>query len=191
MEDLLVDQEQWIAMDSGTKPTAISQEDWDKLERRVRSTIRLCLSMLLNVFGEDSAINLWAKLGSLYQSKSLVNKLFLQKKLFHLRMEENDNVAKHLNVYNTLVSQITSVGIKMAEEDKCITLLCSLSDSWHNLIVAIGSASQPTLKFDEIMSSLLKEEIRKKNMDSHIMDALFVRGHPQERYKNKGFGGGV
>ena len=79
MEDLLVDQEQWIAVDPGTKTTAISQEDWDKLERRARSTIRLFLSdsVLLNVFGEDSAVKLWEKLGSLYQSKSLVNKLFL------------------------------------------------------------------------------------------------------------------
>ena len=91
----------------------------------------MCLSdsMLLNISGEDSAVKLWEKLGSLYQSKSLVNKLFLQKKLFHLRMDENDTVTEHLNVYNTLVSQITSVGIKMAKEDKCITLLCSLPDS--------------------------------------------------------------
>ena len=67
--------------------------------------------MLLNVSGEDSAVNVWEKLGSLYQSKSLVNKLFMQKKLFHLRMDENDNVTEHMNVYNTLVSQITFVGI--------------------------------------------------------------------------------
>ena len=39
MEDLLVDREQWIVVDPGTKPTATSQEDWDKLERRARSTI--------------------------------------------------------------------------------------------------------------------------------------------------------
>ena len=114
MEDLLVDQEQWIAVDPGTKPTATSQEDWDKLERRARSTIQLCLSdsVLLNVSGEDSVVKLWEKLGSLYQSKSLVNKLFLQKKLLHLRMDKNDTVTEHLNVYNTLVSQITFVGIK-------------------------------------------------------------------------------
>ena len=43
MEDLLVDQEQWIFVDLGTKPIATSQDDWDKLERRARSTIRLCL----------------------------------------------------------------------------------------------------------------------------------------------------
>ena len=46
----------------------------------------MCLSdsVFLNVSGEDSVVKLWEKLGSLYQSKSLVNKLFLQKKLFHL-----------------------------------------------------------------------------------------------------------
>ena len=44
MEDLMVDREQWIDVDLGTKPTAMSQDHWDKLERRARSTIRLCLS---------------------------------------------------------------------------------------------------------------------------------------------------
>ena len=77
----------------------------------------------------------------------------------------------------------------MAEEDKCITLLCSLLDSWDNLIVAIGSSIQATLKFDEIVSSLLSEEMRRKTMDNHSMDALSVRGRPQERNKNKGSGG--
>jgi hypothetical protein len=45
--------------------------------------IRLCLAYLifLNVSGEDSTKKLWDKLGSLYQLKSLVNKLFLRKKI--------------------------------------------------------------------------------------------------------------
>ena len=64
-------------MDLGTKPMITSQEYWDKLEARERSTIRLFLSdsMLLNVSGEDSLVNIWGKLGSLYQSKSLVKKV--------------------------------------------------------------------------------------------------------------------
>ena len=66
-------------MDLGTKHTTMSKEDWDKLDRKERSMIRLCLSdsILLNVSGEYSAKKLWKKLGNLYQSKSLVNKLFL------------------------------------------------------------------------------------------------------------------
>ena len=39
MEDLLVDRDQWISMDPSTKPTATSQDDWDKFERRERSKI--------------------------------------------------------------------------------------------------------------------------------------------------------
>ena len=103
------------------------------------STIRLFLSnsMLLNVYGEHSVVNLWTMLGGLYQLKFIVNKLFLQNKLYHFRMDDNDTVTEHLNVYNNLISQITYVGIKMDEEDKCITLLCYLSDSWDNIIVAI------------------------------------------------------
>ena len=79
MEDLLVDKEQWAVVDPGTKPTGVSTEDWEKLDRKARSTIRLCLSdsVLLNISGEDSAKKLWEKLGNLYQSKSQVNKLFL------------------------------------------------------------------------------------------------------------------
>jgi hypothetical protein len=46
--------------------------------------------VLLNVSGESIAKELWDKLGNLYQSKSLVNKLFLRNKLYHLRMEDGD-----------------------------------------------------------------------------------------------------
>jgi hypothetical protein len=165
----------------------MSKEDWDKLDRRARSTIRLCLadSVLLNVSGESTAKELWDKLGSLYQSKSLVNKLFLRKKLYHLRMEDGDSMTEHLNAFNTLVSQLGSVNITIAEEDKCITLLCSLPDSWDNLVVAIGSTTQPTLKYEDVVASLLSEEMRRKSMDGHSTDALFVRGRPQERNPGK------
>ena len=44
-------------------------------------------------------------------------------------MEDGDFVTDHLNVFNTLVSHLISVDIKMEEEDKFITLLCSLPDS--------------------------------------------------------------
>ena len=83
MEDLLVDKDQWIAVDLGTKPMAMSDEDWSKLDQKAKSTIRLCVSdsIFLNVSGEATTKNLWEKLGTLYQSKSLVNKFFLRKKI--------------------------------------------------------------------------------------------------------------
>ena len=56
---------------------------------------------------------MWEKLGNLYQSKSLVNRLFLQNKLYHLRMEDGDSMTDHLNVFNTLVSELISIDSKM------------------------------------------------------------------------------
>ena len=67
------------AQTTSTPPTDMSKEDWEKLDRRERSTIRIYLEdlVLLNVSGESTAKELWDKLRNLYQSKSLVNKLFL------------------------------------------------------------------------------------------------------------------
>jgi hypothetical protein len=131
------------------------------------------------VLEEATTKDLWEKLGKLYQSKSLVNKLFLRKKLYNLRMRDGDSVAEHLNDFNTVVSQLVSVDIKISDEDKCINLLCSLPDLWDILVVAIGS-NTTSLKFEEVVSSLLSEEMRQKNMEGHSTDALFARGRSQE-----------
>ena len=63
-------------------------------------------------------------------------------------------MAKNLNAFNTVEGQIVFVEIKISDEDKCISLLCSLPDSWDSLVVAIGS-NTTSLKFDEVVSSLL------------------------------------
>jgi hypothetical protein len=89
-----------------------------------------------------------------------------------------------------VVSQLLSVDIKISNEDKCISLLCSFPDSWDSLVVAIGS-NATTLKFDDVVASLLSKEMRWKTMDSQSMDALSIRGHPQDRNKNKSSGGGI
>ena len=109
----------------------MSDEDWNKLDQKAKSTIWLCVSdsVLLNVSGEATTKTLWEKLGTLYQSKSLVNKLFLRKKIYNLRMKDGDSMTEHLNAFNTVVSQLSSIDIKISDEDKCISLLCSLLDS--------------------------------------------------------------
>eukprot|EP00253_Pinus_taeda_P007204 PITA_07204 len=143
MEDMLVDKDQWIAVDPGTKPTRVSDQEWKKLDRKAKSTIRLCVS--------DS------------------------KKLYNLRTKNGESATEHLNAFNIVVSQLLSVDIKISDEDKCISLLCSLPDSWDSLVIVIGS-NTTALQFDEIISSLLTEEMRRKNMESQNGDALFVRG---------------
>ena len=68
-------------------------------------------------------------------------------------MRDGDSMIEHMNAFNTIVSQFLSVEIKILDEYKCISLLCSLENSWDSLVVAIGSNTTP-LNFDEVVSSL-------------------------------------
>jgi hypothetical protein len=110
----------------------------------------------LNVSGEDSTKKLWDKLGSLYQSKYLVNKLFPRNKLYLLGMSEGILVTEHLNVFDTIIIQLSSVDIKIIEEEKCIILLCYFPDSSDSLVVAIG-INTTTLALEYLVASLLLE----------------------------------
>ena len=87
-----------------------------------------------------------------------------------------------------MLSQLLSIGIKISYDDKFISLLCSLPYSWDSIVVEIGR-NTTNLKFDEIVSSLLSEEMRRKNMESQNGDSLFVRGWSQNKQKNKSWGG--
>jgi hypothetical protein len=131
---------------------------------------------------------LWDKLGKMYQSKSLINKLFLRKKMYNLRMRDGDSVVENLNAFNTMVSQLVSVEIKISYEDNCISLLCSLVDSWDTLLVSIDIIAT-ALMFEEVVSSLLSKEMRQKNMEGQSTNALFARGCSQERNRSKSSSG--
>ena len=50
--------------------------------------------------------------------------------------------------------------------------------------MAIG-INKTALNFDELVSSLLSEEMRRNNMEGQSTDALFVRGCSQERSRSK------
>ena len=102
--------------------------------------------------------------------------------------EYGDSVTENLNAFNIVVSQLLFVDVKILDEDKCISLLCSLPDSWDSLVIVIGS-NVTTLQFDEIILALLTEEMRRKNMDNQNGDTLSVRGRSQNRNKNKSSSG--
>ena len=68
-------------------------------------------------------------------------------------------IADHLNVFNTLICQLSDMEVKMEEEDKAITLFCSLPESWDHFMTSIILSTADSLKLESVVGALLSEEV--------------------------------
>ena len=129
MRDMLIRQGVVKALVGKTKkPYDMSTEDWNEIDENALSDIPLCLvnDVLFNIVSETTAVDLSTKLESLYMTKSLTNKILLKWMLFTFCMKEGTKISDHLNVFNTLVCQLSSMEDIIKCEDKTILILCSL-----------------------------------------------------------------
>ena len=65
----------------------------------------------------------------MYEKPSANNKVYLMKKLFDLKKEESNLVVQHLNEFNTITNQLSTMGIEFADEVRALILLASLPKS--------------------------------------------------------------
>ena len=65
----------------------------------------------------------------LYEKPFTLNKVFLMKCLFNMKMAEGGSVVDHLNEFNTITSKLSSMGINFDEEIRALLILCSLPAS--------------------------------------------------------------
>ena len=68
-------------------------------------------------------------LSSMYEKPSTNNKVHLMKKLFNMKMAENTSVAQHLNEFNTIANQLSSVEIDFDDEIHALIVLAFLLNS--------------------------------------------------------------
>jgi hypothetical protein len=99
--------------------------DWALLDRKALAIIRLSLSKSVthNVVKEKTTTGLMAALLSMYEKPLANNMVLLMKKLFNLKMEKGASVAQHLNEFNTITNQLSSVEINFDYENCALIIL--------------------------------------------------------------------
>ena len=77
------------------KPDTMMDVEWEELDMKMVSTIRLCLvdELMYDVIDDMFTSAIWLKLENRYMSKSLTNKLNLKRKLYKLKMAEGADLA--------------------------------------------------------------------------------------------------
>ena len=51
--------------------------------------------------------------------KSLTNLIYLKRQMYGMKMKEGTKIADHLNVFNTLIFQLSSMDVKIDDEYGC------------------------------------------------------------------------
>ena len=128
-------------------------EEWALLDRQVLRVIRFTLSKSVahNVVKEKTTTNLMKALSSMYEKPSTNNKMHLMKKLFNLKMAENALVAQHLNEFNFITNQLSSMKIDFDDEIRALIVLASLPNSWEAMrMVVSNSIGKEKLKYNDI-----------------------------------------
>ena len=90
-------------------------------------------------------------LSGMYEKPSANNKVHLMKKLFNLKMAENALVAQHLNEFNTITNQLSSIEIDFDNEIRALIVLASLPNNWETMrMVVSNSTRKEKLKYNDI-----------------------------------------
>ena len=94
------------------------------MDIKVASAIKLCLEdeVMYKVMDEEMATGLWSRLEILYMTKIPSNKLYLNKQLYGLHMNEGIAVLEYLNFFKKIISELLDVDVKIA-----LILLSSLA----------------------------------------------------------------
>ena len=132
MEDYLYQKDLYLPLeDKRSKPTSMSDGEWNLLNRKALGAVRLCLSssVAFNISGEKNTKGVMDKLAKMYEKPSASNKVYLMKKLFNMKMNEGSLVQDHVNEFNIVTNQLASVKIEFEDEIRALLILCSLSNS--------------------------------------------------------------
>ena len=171
----------------------MKDDEWTLFDRQVLGVIRLTLSRSIahNIVKKKTTVDLIKALSGMYEKSSANNKVHLMKKLFNLKMVENASVAQHLNEFNTITNQLSSVEIDFDDEIRALIVLASLPNSWEVMKMTISnSIGKEKLKYNDIRDLVLANEIRRRDASETLGFGfalnLETRGRGNDRNSNRG-----
>ena len=117
--------------------------------------------MAFNISKEKTTKEMMDALDKLYEKPFASNKVFLMKRLFNMKMSEGRSIADHLNDFNTVTNQLSSIEVEFDAEVRGLLILCSLTESWNGLVMVVSNSisGSNTLKFDDVVDVILSEEM--------------------------------
>jgi hypothetical protein len=173
------------------KSTAMKEEESEVLDIKALGTIQLSLAalMALNISKEKTSKEPMDALAKLYEKPSASKKVFLMKRLFNM-MSECGSIAYHLNEFNTVTNQLSSLKVNFDDEVRALLILCSFPERWNGLVMDVSKSvfGSNNLKFDDVVGVILSKEMRWKSTGETSGNALNMEIMRRQNDRGKGLG---
>lgn len=145
-----------------------------KMSNKAKGAIFLCLGdkVLREVAKEETALAVWTKLESLYQTKSVANRLYLKQRLYTYKFSEDRSAIEQLDEFNKAIDDLECIGVKVDKEDRAIHLLNALPASYDNLKKAMIYGRESTISLEEVQTAIKSEEIQKNSEGKRITEDM-------------------
>ncbi|KAL8477708.1 hypothetical protein ACS0TY_029850 [Phlomoides rotata] len=148
--------------------SSITRERKIEIMEKAHSVIILCLGdkPLGEVSKEKTTIDVWNKFESLYQTKSVSNKLYVKQKLLNFRMSEDRNLSEQLDTFNRYVDNLKDLGVKLEDDDKALMILNALPKSLENFEDAVLFGRQDQVSYNGVLVAVKTKILRVQGRDS-------------------------
>ncbi|UYV75014.1 hypothetical protein LAZ67_12002096, partial [Cordylochernes scorpioides] len=137
--------------------------EWKKKDSKARAIINLSItdSQIVHVKNLLTAKATWDTLKNIYERKTLSGKIYLLKKLYSLKLEEDKDMQQHITTMMELVDKLRTIGETLKDSHITAILLCSLPKSYSNLITMLESRPDDELTLEFTKNKLLDEHTRR------------------------------
>ncbi|KAL8515268.1 hypothetical protein ACS0TY_014107 [Phlomoides rotata] len=139
-----------------------------EINEKAHSAIILCLGdkPLREVSKEKTAIDVWRRLESLYQTKSVSNKLYVKQKLLDFRMSDGKDLNEQLDTFNRYIDDLEDLDVKMEDDDKALMLLNVLPKSRDNFKDSVLFGNLDGVSYDSVLTAVKTKILRIQGRDA-------------------------
>ena len=116
--------------------------------------------------------SIWEILVSKYLTKSVENRLHLERRLYNFQLKRGTSISDHINNYTKLLTDLANLDVVIDDEDKALILLNSLLDEGYETFVLILINGRTSLNHSGMITALVNLELRRKDKECSSSDTL-------------------
>src|SRR6218665_1208533 len=169
---LLIREYTWTVV-QGDTPDPVPN-DWQRKDEKAQCTISLTVedNQLVHICNCTSAKDIWKQLQKVHERSNLSSKMYLRKKLYNMRLQDDQNMQEYISAVLRLVEQLRGVGEEESDQQVATLLLCGLPDEYETLITALEARGEDELTLEYVKNKLVDAYKRKKDSEADPTESI-------------------